>query len=42
MNELVEQAEPYMPPVLVEVGEFSEDTLGLGDYEPDAFAPSYL
>jgi hypothetical protein len=27
----------YEPPVLVELGEFSEDTLGLGPSFPDSF-----
>lgn len=29
MNEVDEQVEQYTPPVLVEVGEFDEDTLGV-------------
>ncbi|WP_344679636.1 lasso RiPP family leader peptide-containing protein [Saccharopolyspora taberi] len=37
MDERSEQTpiEPYTEPVLVEVGTFSQDTLGMGFLEPD-------
>ncbi|UJW30393.1 lasso RiPP family leader peptide-containing protein [Saccharothrix sp. AJ9571] len=31
----------YEPPVLVELGEFSEDTLGGGRYVPDMFGLTF-
>ncbi|MEU9363293.1 lasso RiPP family leader peptide-containing protein [Streptomyces avermitilis] len=33
--------EPYVPPMLVEVGEFSEDTLGFGGFHLDSIFGLY-
>ncbi|QUH00862.1 lasso RiPP family leader peptide-containing protein [Saccharopolyspora erythraea] len=35
MDEQMENVESYTPPMLVEVGEFSEDTLGSSILIPD-------
>ncbi|MEY9847043.1 lasso RiPP family leader peptide-containing protein [Streptacidiphilus sp. MAP5-3] len=37
MVEVMEQSHEYMPPALVEVGEFNEDTLGGLGTVPDWF-----
>ncbi|MFJ9674473.1 MULTISPECIES: chaxapeptin family lasso peptide [Streptomyces] len=34
--------EPYEPPALVEVGEFSEDTLGFGSKPLDSFGLNFF
>lgn len=36
------QPEPYEPPSLIEVGEFSEDTLGFGSKPLDSFGLNFV